>query len=98
VTAYAKEKQIPEKNDTFTWWLARKDKYGRLYEVAMDYLAIQGSSTAAERDFSSAGRIVTKKRAALKSETVEAIFVMKSLNGYVKRLSKKGLTCTTRVF
>jgi hypothetical protein len=53
--------------------------------MAMDYLAVQGTSTAAERDFSSAGRIHTKERASMSAKTLEGVFLAKSWHSFQKR-------------
>ena len=45
--------------------------------LARDYLAIQGSSVASEREFSSGGRTGTTLRNRLKPETFEALQLLK---------------------
>ena len=48
--------------------------------MALDYLAIQGSSVASERAFSSGGRTGTKLRNRLKPDTFQAVQLLK--DGY----------------
>ena len=52
--------------------------------MARDYLAIQGSSTAAERSFSSGSLTDTKRRNKLSPGTFEVLQLLKSAyrNGY----------------
>ena len=53
--------------------------------MARDYLAIQGSSTAAERAFSSGSLTDTKRRNSLNPKTFEVLQLLKSAyrNGYI---------------
>ncbi|EGN96697.1 hypothetical protein SERLA73DRAFT_58016, partial [Serpula lacrymans var. lacrymans S7.3] len=53
-------------------------QYPILSMVAHDYLAIQGSSLASERAFSSAGRTGTVARNQLLPETFEALQMVKN--------------------
>src|SRR5215207_2546807 len=85
VEAYTREKRANLKVDALQWWFERRSTYPRLYKAAMDYLAIQGSSTASERDFSASGRIHTKKRASMKPETLSAVMLLRSWNAFQKR-------------
>ncbi|KIJ15093.1 hypothetical protein PAXINDRAFT_38586, partial [Paxillus involutus ATCC 200175] len=55
-------------------------QYPVLSQIARDYLAIQGSSTASERAFSQGGLTVTVMRNRLSPKTVEALQILK--NGY----------------
>lgn len=55
-------------------------QYPVLSQIARDYLAIQGSSTASERAFSQGGLTVTVMCNRLSPKTVEALQVLK--DGY----------------
>ena len=55
----------------------QSQKYPVLSLLARDYLAIQGSSVASERAFSSGGRTGTALRNRLKPETFEALQLLK---------------------
>ncbi|KIL54482.1 hypothetical protein M378DRAFT_43966, partial [Amanita muscaria Koide BX008] len=55
-------------------------QYPILSRIARDYLAIQGSSVASERAFSSGGLTTTLLRNKLSPEHVEALQMVK--NGY----------------
>jgi hypothetical protein len=60
--------------------------------VAKQFLAIPGTSAASERVFSIAGRVVTKKRASLKPETVQDIILLKSSWENVEEMELVNLT------
>ncbi|KIL66524.1 hypothetical protein M378DRAFT_75115 [Amanita muscaria Koide BX008] len=66
--------------DIVHWWGYRQVQYPILSRMARDYLAIQGSSVASERAFSSGGLTTTLLRNKLKPEHVEALQMVK--NGY----------------
>lgn len=53
-------------------------QYPTLARIARDYLAIQGSSVASERAFSSGGRTDDKSRNQLSTEVFEALQILKS--------------------
>ncbi|KIK79802.1 hypothetical protein PAXRUDRAFT_767957, partial [Paxillus rubicundulus Ve08.2h10] len=55
-------------------------QYPVLLQIACDYLAIQGSSTASEHAFSQGGLTVTVMHNRLSPNTVEALQILK--NGY----------------
>lgn len=88
--AYHGEPRVGQDDDILKWWFGKRGTYPRIYRMAMDYLAIQGTSTAAERDFSSAGRIHTTKRASMKAKTLERVFLLKSWYAFQKRRLRRG--------
>jgi hypothetical protein len=53
-------------------------QFPTLARIARDYLAIQGSSVALERSFSSGGLTDTKSRNSMSPETFEALQILKS--------------------
>lgn len=57
--------------------------------MAGDYLAIQGSSTASERTFSSGGLTGMKRRNRLKEDVFESLQLLKSAyrNGHISAAS-----------
>ncbi|KIL54069.1 hypothetical protein M378DRAFT_19230 [Amanita muscaria Koide BX008] len=52
---YLESPQDPNATDPVKWWGYHAQQYSTLSRMACDYLAIQGSSVASERAFSSAG-------------------------------------------
>jgi hypothetical protein len=52
--------------------------YPILSRIARDYLAIQGSATPSERAFSAGALIGTKQQNSLKSDTFEALHLLRS--------------------
>lgn len=55
------------------WWKEYSSKFPNLAKVARSMLAIPATSTASERVFSIAGHIVSKRRANLSPEHVDAL-------------------------
>lgn len=64
--------------DLVAWWGQHSTQYPTLAMMAKDYLAIQGSSVASERAFSSAAFTTTAHRNCLLPETVEALQILKA--------------------
>jgi hypothetical protein len=63
--------------DVINWWKDHAVVYPTLVKMARDYLAICGSSTASERQFSSARHIGTDFRNRLTPTMFEAIQLLK---------------------
>lgn len=55
------------------WWKTKEEIYPTLAPLARKYLAVQATSASSERLFSTAGNIVTVKRARLTDDNVENI-------------------------
>lgn len=66
------------KADPLEWWNANKDILPILSSIAKDYLAVQSSSVASERAFSSARQTCTDNRACLSTESMQATQCLKS--------------------
>ena len=66
------------------WWSKEKHKFPYLSKAAKQIFVIQGSSSESERHFSTAGRIVRKDKARLKSDSIEAQVLV--CEGIKKRL------------
>ncbi|KIK33092.1 hypothetical protein CY34DRAFT_100222, partial [Suillus luteus UH-Slu-Lm8-n1] len=66
-----------------------QSQYPTLSRMARDYLAIQGSSTASERAFSSGGLTGTKRRNRLNKDVFENLQLLKSAyrNGHISAAS-----------
>lgn len=66
------------------WWEANKSRFPRLYDRFIKIAPIMASSASAERMFSSAGDILTKKRNRLTTEHIEQLlFLSKNLESSV---------------
>lgn len=78
--AYDREPPPPSDSNPLSWWREKRVKYPHLAQLARCYLAICGTSVRAERVFSTAGNIVTKKRSSLDPENVnQLIFLANNL-------------------
>jgi hypothetical protein len=62
----------------FPTWKSKAEIWPHLYQMAMDYLAVQGAATAVERVWSSASDTDTKKRNRLLPERLEALQFLKA--------------------
>lgn len=74
------------KVDPIEWWRSRIERLPILAPIARMYLSAQASSAASERLFSVAGAVFSDKRAAMLSERLEHVVLMKSwFNTFVKK-------------
>lgn len=64
VLTYFGEKPIPKGENPLEWWKLNEVKYPYLSRLTKSYLCIPSTSTPAERLFSAAGNIASKKRAS----------------------------------
>ena len=62
--------------DPLIWWRNNAPKFPELSKLARKYLAIPATEVSSERAFSTAGNIITKKRAALDPDTVDQIIFL----------------------
>lgn len=76
--------QLEDSNmSVLEWWAKHGQEYPRLSSLAKKYLCVPASSVPAERVFSLAGQIVSKKRARLDPENVDTlIFLNKNMTEY----------------
>ncbi|KYN08248.1 Zinc finger BED domain-containing protein 1 [Cyphomyrmex costatus] len=75
ISPVANRKECPLKT-----WQHLRALYPHLYEIALKYLVIVGTSVPCERLFSKAGNIITEKRNRLKGKRVSKIIFLSSLN------------------
>ena len=68
-----------EAKDIAVFWKRKKDLFPRLYKLARSILAVPATSASSEREFSAAGFLLNEKRSRLKSETVESLLLIRSL-------------------
>ncbi|XP_067668257.1 E3 SUMO-protein ligase ZBED1-like [Haliotis asinina] len=64
------------KSLSLSWWRENEIHYPRVAKLAQRYLCIPGMSVPSERAFSAAGLTITRQRAALSSETADAIIFL----------------------
>lgn len=76
-TRYQQEPQIQLAADPLLWWLNNQAKFPIVAKMARKYLAMQVSGAAAERVWSLAGNVETKKRMGLTPETLDIILFIK---------------------
>ena len=74
--------------DPLNWWKSKEIIYPHLSKVAKKYLCIPASSAPSERVFSSAGLVVSKKRAALRGDNVAALVFLKQNWSAIEELEK----------
>ena len=58
------------------WWNLNKTKYPAIAKRAKEYLAVQGTSTPAERVMSDMGTILNKKRLAMSDENFRMLMYL----------------------
>ena len=59
---YLMEKRLKSTDDPFLWWRRRRLEYPFMARLVRKYLAVQGTSTAAERVMSRLGLVLTKRK------------------------------------
>ncbi len=63
---------VARKTNLVAWWIGEgKNSYPSLYNVAMKYLCVQGSSVPSEQIFRYAGNITTARKNRLDPKTAE---------------------------
>ena len=67
---------IDEHLNVGDWWAKHKDVYAKHANAARRYLAIPATSAPCERLFSTGGRVLEKRRAALKPDSVRDIVLV----------------------
>ncbi len=65
ILQYIKEKPLELKGNPTAWWKENSSRFPNLAKLAKKYLCIPATSVPAERLFSTAGNIVTARRASL---------------------------------
>lgn len=64
------------RGDPLEWWYRNRDNYPILYQMALNYLCMQGTSVPAERLFSTAGLIISDRRTRLTGERAEMLILL----------------------
>ena len=77
---YLQEKNITRHDDPLIWWKEHATHYPHLQQLARKYLCIPATSVPAERLFSKAGELISKRRLCLKPKNVNMLlFLNKNL-------------------
>ncbi|KYQ55156.1 Zinc finger BED domain-containing protein 4, partial [Trachymyrmex zeteki] len=71
---------IQRTDDPLTYWYQAKMEYPNLYEIAIKYLSIVGTSVPSERLFSKAGNILIEKRSRLSGTRLSKLIFLSSLD------------------
>ena len=75
--------------DPLVWWYTNRNNFPRVWKLAEEYLAIPATSAPSERAFSSAGNMLTLKRARLGSELVDDGVLLKANKDLIEKLLEK---------
>lgn len=73
---YMAEPEIDIGMDTLLWWKQHEVSYPLLSQCAKRFLGIPATSVPCERIFSSAGSIISQKRASLLPKTAEVLVLL----------------------
>lgn len=76
IDTYKIEEQLQHGDDPLQWWHKNQHRFVTLAQLARKWLCVQATSVPAERLFSSAGEIVSKKRSSLKPENVDILLFL----------------------
>uniref|UniRef100_A0A3B1JJI0 Zinc finger BED domain-containing protein 1-like n=1 Tax=Astyanax mexicanus TaxID=7994 RepID=A0A3B1JJI0_ASTMX len=77
IELYRMAKVISVDANPLKWWKNNEHQYPNLSKLSKHYLAVQATSVASERVFSTAGDIVTAQRAALSPDNVDILIFLK---------------------
>ena len=72
LNTYFAERPSSSDTEPLSWWKVNAARYPTMSELAKQLLCIPATSVPSERVFSAAGNIVSKLRAALSPENVDA--------------------------
>ena len=70
------EKAAPSSTDPLNWWHTHGSRFALLSQVARQLLCVPATSVPSERVFSAAGHIVSKLRAALSADNIDALIFL----------------------
>ena len=73
---YKAERKLKSDRCPFEWWRERKEAYPLMSRLARKYLAVEATSTPAERVISALGFVLNKQRQALGSELFSEIMFL----------------------
>jgi hypothetical protein len=78
LVAYLAEPREPGNRDPLVYWNEHAGKFPLLSLMAHVFLSVPACSTPSKRAFSAGGRVLTKRRHSLKSDTFEALVCLKT--------------------
>ena len=78
VDTYFSENPAPPSTDPLRWWEVNASRFPHLAKLARGVLCVPATSVPAERVFSAAGHIVSKRRAGLSEENIDALIFLKA--------------------
>ena len=76
VSMFFGEKASPSSTDPLNWWHTHGSRFALLSQVARQLLCVPATSVPSERVFSAAGHIVSKLRAALSADNIDALIFL----------------------
>jgi hypothetical protein len=65
-----------EDYDVYNWWAVHRKKFPTIYRIAQRYLVIPATSASAERQFSRAKRLKSKKRHSIKPLKLQSMMIL----------------------
>lgn len=74
--AYRAERKLKSDGCPLGWWRERKDNYPLLSKLARKYLAVQATSTPAERVMSTLGLVLDSRRQSLKGDLFDEMMFL----------------------
>ena len=74
--AYKAERRLKTDGCPLGWWRERKDNYPLLSKLARKYLAVQATSTPAERVMPTLGLVLNSKRQSLRGDLFDEIMFL----------------------
>lgn len=84
---FAYQNEVFDKNeDVLNWWKTNGARFPLMAQLARKCFAIPASSASSERSFSTAGRIIEKRRTNLKGSSVDSLMF---LHDFYKSSNKK---------
>ena len=72
--------QTLDEGQILAWWMVSKERWPRLFNMAMDLLSIPAMSSENERSFSQAKLVITSQRHSLHHTTVQQLTYLKAWN------------------
>ncbi|XP_070409459.1 E3 SUMO-protein ligase ZBED1-like [Nothobranchius furzeri] len=85
---YFSTPHIPTMDNPLQWWSRNQDRFPRLAKLSKSYLAVPATSTPSERIFSLAGNTITRQRASLHPDHVDALIYLHA-NQDQKQMTKQ---------
>ena len=88
LNTYFAERPPPAETEPLCWWKTNAPRYPLVSIIARKFLCIPATSVPSERIFSAAGYVVSKLRASLSPENVDALLFLRQ-NTELLKLGQK---------